>query len=314
MLNGYTKTSNSRTSGQTKPNHGVTARIFKKSLHPNDINAVKYEAKLRGSRQQGATCIPSTITYDSAFRAPLSPVKIESASSEEESPAPNDFQACLRLLENKELFEECRLGMEGLMKIVNDELVGMKTQDSVSQALVYGLEIGCHSETKRLRRIFLSCFARKSFDFSDDGLFSDSSESGDSSISTNFHQDLSSLGPAHMAQLKLPALRVLTSSLNLFVMVEQNDCSVDLSSFFWVSILNSMSSFREVDQSNRLEAALSIKCMRLLHQLDPKPMNAYVRYSVLPYILQAHEYGRTRRDRMLVREASTVLEQVGIQT
>ena len=58
----------------------------------------------------------------------------------------DDCVSCLRLLERGNKIEELCLGMEGLMKLVNEELVNQREENSIAQALVFGREIGDQCE------------------------------------------------------------------------------------------------------------------------------------------------------------------------
>lgn len=265
------------------------------------------KAKLTGN------CVPMEIECNTKDVGPLSPVKVVFDQFDDNIAAFEELNHCLSLLERDESYEECRVGMESLVKLVNEELVNHKLENSVSGALIFGHDLGCRSEGTRLRRILLSCFAGKAYHFYEDGLSSDSSESDNSSLSTKFDQDLKSFSSSHLVKLKIPALRILTSSLNLVTMDKEATHNIDLSSSFWVTLLGGMTVLGKIDKGNRLEAMLSIKCIRLLHRLEPATMKTYIQYSVLPYILDALESGKEYRDRALVREASSMLEQVGIQ-
>jgi hypothetical protein len=258
--------------------------------------------------------IPSTITIGPC--APYSPLHRggidfqRSMDSQDDICSEGTLRSCIGLLESEMNVEDCRFGMERLMKLVNSELVNFKKEGSVAQALVCGTEVGCrYYETQRLRKVFLSCFSLHASLFYDQGISSDSS-------SADYTDDSSSLTGSHNALLELrrPALRILASSLELVSMLDDSVVStVDLSSTFWVAILGSMAEMTEVVSDCRIEATLSIKCIRLLYTMQPKTMEPYIRYSLLPYLIHAHEFGKKKGDRMLLREVDKILKPLGVK-
>jgi len=166
--------------------------------------------------------------------------------------------------------------------------------------------------------------------------------------------------------LKLPALRVLVSSLELVLRTRTTTKpvasdlsrhssslhhlspsfpSIDLLDDFWRSMLtymtdclqelvvetgNNNSTLPSAEKSKpstatrengsittpcSIEAALVVKGYRLLHRLQPRLMGPYVRYSLLPFVSNAHEFGKQRQgtrrsagDKMLVRECERLLK------
>lgn len=216
----------------------------------------------------------------------------------------DELRMCLALLESG-LFEDNRYGMERLMKLVNSELVNSKRIGSVAHALVCG-DSGI-LETERLRNVFLAYFCESNICHECQDTDTDSDDS------TSTCSGLAEYAGRHLGALKLPALRILASALDLVVMMEKTEENlVDLSSIFWIRLLGSMAEMTEVVHSRRIEATLSIKCIRLLRSMQPNTIDPYVRYSLLPFVLHAHGFGTTRGDRMLVREAAKLLKPLGI--
>lgn len=229
----------------------------------------------------------------------------EQKSWEEDHERLDELEMCLDILEST-LLEENRRGMERLIALVNSELVDFKGEESVAHALLCGE--ATNERSVRLRNVFMSYFC------DEDGSTSESnSEDDDSACSC--YSDVQEYSGRHMGALKLPALRVLVSSLELVSMLDKVPTNkIDLYSSFWKGISKSMSDLIEAVSSRKLDAALSIKSIRLMGKMEPRIVKSLVRYSLLPYILHAREFGTNTNYRMLVREADKLLASLGLNT
>lgn len=206
----------------------------------------------------------------------------------------NEFLGFLNLLEIDHAH-----GMERLIRLVNSELVNFKQENSIAESLVCGTELGCHSETERLRRILVACLSNSTFRRYDDGDWSQSSDE---------YSDLTSM-TGSVQGLRLPALRVLASCLELVAMLPNGkERHVNLSCPFWSDILGGLADSTEIVAESRAEATLSIKCIRLIHEVQPKMMEPFIRYSMLPFIVHANEMAHLEGDRMLLRETTKLLK------
>ncbi len=261
----------------------------------DDEESNNWEIFDRVSRGRTTNEVPSMITiypHPSSSALEVGIDLSQSVDARSKDCCPNTLFTCIILMENELCIVDCRIGMEMLVMAVNSELVNLKKQDSIAQAIVCGTEVGYKSETERLRNLFSSCFPEHAY-----------------KRRSHEHVRVTDLN-----NLKLPALRVLASSLELVSMLDANFVrEIDLTSMFWVTLLRSMTETVQFVAESRLEATLSIKCIHLLYKLQPSTMGPYIRYSLLPYLLYAFEFGRENGDRMLLREAKTILKHFGIE-
>ena len=214
----------------------------------------------------------------------------------------DNFGYMLKLLES-EFYNDNRDGMYQLMQRANTELVdSSRHDDSIAQNLLLPDDVppGRHAAGKeqiintkdgsgggrvyklataaRLRFVFLRLIATES--------------------------------------LRLPALRVLVSTLELVQKTSRGEKSsyydtIDYSSQFWRQILITITKNLENKDIHRLEAALSIKCLRLLYTMNPSVIGPYVRYTLLPYILHiVQTHGK--HNRLFMQEATMLIQPLGI--
>jgi hypothetical protein len=241
-------------------------------------------------------------------------------SGEEKKQADEDsldeFHICLGLLESGD-YDENRGGLERLIYKVNTELVNSaKINESMAHVLACG---GPQSDdNRRLRAAFLSFFC-----FEENGALSPTDFVG---IEANFdtyyrHNDIDERSmdsdfdqPAgkHNGALRLPALRVLASSLELLASSKGEGQKLDIESTFWRLVLTSLSNMVENVEARRMDAALSIRCLRLLCQVETPLISSLVRYSLFPCILHAKDVGNQTRYRMLVKEVDALLGPMGL--
>jgi hypothetical protein len=145
-----------------------------------------------------------------------------------------------------------------------------------------------------------------------DTVISEGSESTDDSNS--LYSDLSnSTGRRHRPSLKLPALRVLVSSLELLSRTKRTVSSsssdvIDLSDWFWKTMVAYLTESLEVFNIERVETALCVKVIRLLKSIDSQTMDPFIRNSVIPFITNIKDYGRSSGDKMLVRECDRLMK------
>lgn len=187
-----------------------------------------------------------------------------------------DYQSLLLLLES-EIDEDSRNGMKWLVHLANSEFVNMTQQGTIAGALVYG-DITTHGDsTERLRSVFLKYLCSK--------------------------------------ELRLPALRVLTSSIELIQGLQRTKIrEVNLSSYFWTDAFEILANNLADEEIGRAGATLSIRCLRLLLSLDPNTVGPFLRYSMLPYFLNAHDTAAQEKDRRLGQESTTILSLLGISS
>jgi hypothetical protein len=209
--------------------------------------------------------------------APQNYAEEQKGEGEEEEAAAaeeEEYGSFLSLMES-EIHEDNRYGMQRLMQLANSEFVNLKQNGTIAQALICGDYTSHYDCAERLRCVFLSFLSSK--------------------------------------VLRLPALRVLASSIELIISLERTKpCDVNFSSRFWRATLETFANNLEDEEVERIEATLSIKCLRLLQTIDPPTINPFIRYSMLPYILNAHHLATIERDRVLQRESTKLLSLFGI--
>lgn len=260
---------------------------------------------------------------------------------------------CVELLESERFDDNC-LGMEHLLSMVNRELVNSSSpgdRTSVAYDLIYN---NGEDFSMRLRDIlpsFLCRIPRKfaKVETSDtDSTTSLSSSFSSPSLSSNSKADSEGIFGSESAvfiksSLRLPALQILISSLQLVTRTRRvsrrkssNSISMDLGDRFWSKILAYMTTCLQDLGANdsdsetlnpmqkcSIEAALVVKGLRLLCKLQPEVMSSYVRYSLLPFVSGALEFGtehqqhkqsshkghhqRQSGDKMLVKECQRLL-------
>eukprot|EP00534_Pseudo-nitzschia_fraudulenta_P004338 CAMPEP_0201122720 /NCGR_PEP_ID=MMETSP0850-20130426/6285_1 /ASSEMBLY_ACC=CAM_ASM_000622 /TAXON_ID=183588 /ORGANISM="Pseudo-nitzschia fraudulenta, Strain WWA7" /LENGTH=452 /DNA_ID=CAMNT_0047389465 /DNA_START=252 /DNA_END=1610 /DNA_ORIENTATION=- len=327
---------------------------------------------------------------------------------------------CLELLESERFDDNC-VGMEHLVSITNHELVNSSTflvdnndkddgstlTSSIAYSLVY-CNNNKHNEdlSKRLRAVFPSFLCesnhnsrtrRNRYGCKGDASETDNESSlsfSSSSLSSSYysrrdmvghqdHQGSADYYDQPRTSLKLPALRILVSSLELVTRTSSlsspisspsssssSHRSMNLLDGFWSSLLAYMTEClqdlvgiasaeyrqdcelqRTITQRNSnyqyqyhhnrhndiigspasslsIEAALVVKGVRLLHRLQPEFMSPYVRYSLLPFVSNARDFGMEQQqqqqqkghhrrqnsyssrtgDKMLVRECERLLK------
>lgn len=290
------------------------ASIFRTRIPSDERHKFKSLEKLSVGRRKKESIVPTMITLypcDSLPCCDSSAIDLEHHlhCTEDDDYSISTIGTYVKLLENQPCLVDRRMGMARLMHQVNSELVDFKEHNSIAQAIVCGNDIGNPSETKHLRRVLASYFSDQVSVTCDERISSDSS-------STDIASERSTLTNSNTSlfNLKLPALRILASSLELVCMLDHSNAHiVDLSSSFWVTVLSSIAATTEIVAESRLEALLSIKCIRLLYMLQPTTMGPYIRYSLLPYIMHAFEFGMENGDRMLFREAEKILKPLGIE-
>ncbi|KAL3913485.1 MAG: hypothetical protein SGILL_006470 [Bacillariaceae sp.] len=224
---------------------------------------------------------------------------------------------CLRLLES-ELYEDNRLGIEHLVIIVNRELVNSKTEGSVAEALIYPSKEEDDDFAKRIRAVFPTFFTngflfksfrqnKKSISNNKNAKDSETQESG-STDETSFYSDLSnSTGKRYRRSMKLPALRVFVSSMELLSR-KRNMPPLDAEDPFWKCMLAYMVDSLKAMHLERVESSLCVKGLRLLHKLDPSMLESKASDSVVSLMQGAKEHGKLDGDKMLVRECDRFLK------
>lgn len=184
------------------------------------------------------------------------------------------YSSLLMLLES-DFGQDNQYGMQRLVMLANTEFVNSEHKGSVAEALVFGVDT---DSAERLRLSFL--------------------------------RHLNSEG------LRLAAFRVLASTLELVKMQMRgtNAIKLDFTSRHWRGLLEVLGAYnREVEEIERAEATLSIKCLRVLLSLDQtSAIESYIRNTFLSYIQTAYLQACDANDRRLQREAKGMLTSLDI--
>lgn len=220
------------------------------------------------------SCIPPVIYCE------IKDVTCEEEYKENDYEEQVDLGYFLTLLES-ESHEENRNGMFLLMQQVNTDLVESKRNESIAQILLLP---DAADSTKDKRHVYKLVTASR--------------------LRFAFLRFLAS------ESLRLSALRVLVSSLQLVEITNESD-KIELSSHFWKHVLGIVSKNIQNREISVLEASFTIKCLRLLHSMDPERIEPYVRYSLLPYILHiVQKMGP--RNRFLMQQCKSLLTPLGV--
>ena len=397
-----------------------TARL-EIGMIPKETQCITSFQVMEKENMKGVTNkIPKEISFHSSSPSVDSDLESEARPRIRRKPSRNirgnkrerDFHnkcICLELLESERFDDNC-IGMEHLVSITNHELVNSSqfvasecrdnkdsTNRSIDESSLLTSSIAhslvCNSNTdedfsNRLRAIFPSFLCdhlveSDTVSFTPPYIKSTSCYRKTGTRIRRMSKDGDSSGYSQSkSMLKLPALRILVSSLEFVSRTTtmlsdsstgQSSQSMDLLDGFWRLILTYMTKCLQdlvvstgeekaqeedefIETINReessnphhdyhhqyqkntirpesssipcsVEAALVVKGFRLLHKLQPEIMSPYVRYSLLPFVSNAREFGfeqqqlriRVHRkhhrrsssgDKMLARECERLLRSI----
>eukprot|EP00526_Cylindrotheca_closterium_P014803 CAMPEP_0113644762 /NCGR_PEP_ID=MMETSP0017_2-20120614/23566_1 /TAXON_ID=2856 /ORGANISM="Cylindrotheca closterium" /LENGTH=274 /DNA_ID=CAMNT_0000556405 /DNA_START=56 /DNA_END=880 /DNA_ORIENTATION=+ /assembly_acc=CAM_ASM_000147 len=184
------------------------------------------------------------------------------------------YSSLLMLLES-DFGQDNQYGMQRLVTLANGEFVNSESKGSVAEALVFDVDT---DSAERLRCSFLR----------------------------HLNSEV----------LRLAAFRVLASTLELAKMQMRgtNAIKLDFTSTYWRGLLEVLGAYnKEVEEIERAEATLSIKCLRVLLSLDQTSTIEYhIRNTLLSYIQTAYHQACEANDRRLQREAKGMLSSLEI--
>ena len=298
---------------QASVKHSVELNIPTLTYEQNENLFLKSQSKGFGLGSPGTPFDDSQLISKPA--AVFSAISVHHNDVEEEKERFDDdsleeFKITLALLESTD-FDENKQGMERLVCIANSELVNsIICPWSIARLLTEEVPKQNH-DAQRLQAALLTYFCDlNTLGLSPIALLQSGeclSDDDDSLASTNNEN-----AGKHNGRLRLAGLRVLASSLQLLASTHDHDGKVELESPFWKLMIQSLSNILEAPNSQRIEAAFAVKCIRLLRELEPESIDSVVQHSMLPYVLHARDFGRHNRCRMLVREAEALLARVAM--
>jgi hypothetical protein len=120
----------------------------------------------------------------------------------------------------------------------------------------------------------------------------------------------------HTGALHLEAIKILINSLQLILDEADNsiDTIVDFSCQYWARVFDTLvhnvqESFLDLEFTR-----LSVKCLRVLHGLNPPAVESLVKYSLFPFLCNANGYGRGLGgcSLLLEEESEQLLEDCGL--
>jgi hypothetical protein len=202
--------------------------------------------------------------------------------------------ACVVLLSDKDI-ERNRTGFEYLNALTQPSTSSINHDEAkaIANSLIYGGEP--KSVENLLRYHFASFFCdfqereEDNYDYDEDDDDVDDEPWG-----------------LHRGALHLEAIKILINSLQ--IILDEADNSrypiVDFSSQFWARVFDTL--VHNVQESSEdLEfTRFSVKCLRVLHGLNPPVVDPLVKYSLFPFLLNANECGCS----MLEEECKQLLE------
>jgi hypothetical protein len=199
-------------------------------------------------------------------------------------------ESSIDLLENEDL-DENHLGMQRLV-LATKPVPTTPGDEWVARALVYG---GTNEESReeRLRDIFLVTFLC-TLDDEDDGPRG------------------KSWGVLHTG-----ALRVVVNALEQIVSADTDDTTasiIDFADSFWKQVMSTLIHNVELCHNSEDGTIYSLKCLRLLHTLEPVVVKPLLQHTLMPYLLYLQDYGRREKKPMVVCEASRLMKRAEMMT
>ena len=207
--------------------------------------------------------------------------------------AQKKLRSCVDLLSSDGI-DQNRVGLQRLLLLT-------KLRHQVSYAMIFGGKE--ESIDGRLRTAWLPFLCDWRKDDDDDSVRS--FESDDDDVEEN------PMGK-HWGALHNLALRVLVRALEQRISLNESSSEeefeqIDFSDDAWEKIISSL--IHNIETCPRAEiVAQSLKCLRLLHTLEPVIVATFLRLTLLPYILHLRDYGKLHKFPMIESEASRLLK------
>jgi hypothetical protein len=178
----------------------------------------------------------------------------------------------------------------------------------ISEALIYGG--GEATPEGVLRQVFASLFCGKE-DCCGESLDQDFEEE-DEDLDDNKDGDDHPWG-RHLGALHLPAIKLLITCLGIIqAETKYKRNPIDFASQVWGSMFNTLAhNIRECHHDNAEFTGYSVKCLRILHDLEPATIGPIVIYTLFPFLISAQEYGKMQGGGMLEEESQELLQQSG---
>jgi hypothetical protein len=217
----------------------------------------------------------------------------------------SSVHACLNFLTDDCIVQN-RLGLEQLNALMQpttpDEIFPAQAK-LISHALIYGG--GEATPEAVLRQVFAALFCEK--------------EDCDESLDQDFEEeDLDNKDGdhpwgRHFGALHLPAIKLLITCLEIIQgETKYKRKTIDFASQVWGSMFDTLAhNIRECHHDSAEFTGYSVKCLRILHELEPTTIGPIVKYTLFPFLISAQEYGNMQGGRMLEEESQELLQQSG---
>jgi hypothetical protein len=212
----------------------------------------------------------------------------------------SSVSACLNLLADDCIIQN-RLGIEQLNALMQpttpDEMFPAQAT-LISQALIYGGGEGATPEGD-LRHFFAALICEK--------------EDCDERLDRDFEEeDLDSENPwgGHAGALHLPTIKLFITCLEIIqAETKYKRNPIDFASQVWGRMFDTLAhNIRECHHSAEF-TGYSVKCLRILHELEPATIGPIVKYTLFPFLISAQEYGNLQGCSMLEEESQRLLHQ-----
>jgi hypothetical protein len=118
--------------------------------------------------------------------------------------------------------------------------------------------------------------------------------------------DEAARGKGSWDDLNTLALRVLANALEQISLLPKPS-PFDFSDTAWGCIVSTLIHNIELSRSSEI-AECSLKCLRLLHTLEPYDITPLLGQTLLPYLVNLQEYGKLKRFPIIESEASRLLK------
>ena len=216
---------------------------------------------------------------------------------------PNSLNMCLKLL-SKDDADQNRLGLERLFQLTKCESTTI--HEYFSKVIIFGDESSSYTPEGQLQLFFVSYLCDEAnapahYYDEDDG-----SEDSDDTLN-----DCQFPTGRHWGSFHGLALKVLANCLERVRGIQTTN-KVNFASHAWRSIIKTL--HRNIQDCNNAEiAANSIKCLRRLQALEPAIISSFVRYTLLPFLISAKEYGELHNYPTLGEESVKMLKLSGVE-
>jgi hypothetical protein len=181
----------------------------------------------------------------------------------------------------------------------------------VARALVYG---GTNDESReeRLRDIFVTFLCTVDDEDDDD----DSWFSGDDDDSILYSDGEDGPRGKSWGALHALALRVVANALEQILSTDTDSTAsiIDFADSFWKQVVSALIHNVELCHNSEEVTMYSLKCLRLLHTLEPIVVKPLLQQTLMPYLLYLQDYGQREKFPMVESEASRLIKRAEIMT